>query len=294
MPVRKILSHTSDSCTNGKLITLAIPSFSTIHQLFLEFTNAGAPATLADIISSISNVSLIMNGEEYVNASPADLAKCYEMLGAQVGLSTPVNVLPLLIPQLMYKLPAAEDSFAIGCDGFTYQNGQYQPLTNIQIQIRCGATVSNVSDVKAYSERTEKPFGQNITAITCKLLSYAQSFTTTGISEVDTLPRDSNMGRLFTLAIPDATGVISSGEALVNNQPVVQNVSIATNNLLVGQRGFAPVSGVYNYSFTDGGTNDVLSMQGVTDMRFKTTFTTAPTTGYTLLDATVRSVRPVA
>lgn len=292
MPVRKILSHTSDSVSAGKLITLSIPSFSTITQMFLEFTNAGAPATLADIQSSISNISLIMNGEEYLNASPSDLSVAYEVLGPQVGLAQPVNVLPLLLAQLLYKLPSAEDSFAIGCDGFSFINGQYQPLTNIQIQIRCGATITNVTDVKALTERIDLGTGANITAITHKLLSYAQSFTTTGVSEVDTLPRDSNMGRLFTLAIPDATGVISSGEALVNNQPVYQTVSKATDDMLVSERGFAPVSGVYNYLFTDGGTNDVLSMKGVTDMRFKTTFTTAPTTGYTLLDSTVRSVRP--
>lgn len=290
MAVRKMLSHTSDSVSAGKLITLSIPSFSTITQMFLEFTNNGAPCTLANIESSIANISLLMNGEEYLNISPADLSTVYEMLGNQVGTSAPVNVLPLLVNPILYKLPQAEDSFAIGCDGFTKSNGVYQPLTNIQIQIRCGATITAVTDVKAYTERVDKGTGNNLTTLTTKLLSYAQSFTTTGTSEVDTLPRDSNMGRLFTLAIPDATGVISSGEALVNNQPVMQNVTIGANDMLVAQRGYSPVAGVFNYSFTDGGTSDVLSMQGVTDMRFKTTFSTAPTTGYTLVDATARSV----
>lgn len=290
MAVRKMLSHTSDSVSAGKLITLSIPSFSTITQMFLEFTNSGAPCTLANIESSIANISLLMNGEEYLNISPADLSTVYEMLGNQVGTSAPVNVLPLLVNPILYKLPQAEDSFAVGCDGFTKANGVYQPLTNIQIQIRCGATITAVTDVKAYTERVDKGTGNNLTTLTTKLLSYAQSFTTTGTSEVDTLPRDSNMGRLFTLAIPDATGVISSGEALVNNQPVMQNVTIGANDMLVAQRGYSPVAGVFNYSFTDGGTSDVLSMQGVTDMRFKTTFTTAPTTGYTLVDATARAV----
>lgn len=290
MAVRKMLSHTSDSVSAGKLITLSIPSFSTINQMFLEFTNSGAPCTLANIVSSISNISLLMNGEEYLNISPANLTKVYQSLGPQVGTSTPVNVLPLLVNPLIYKLPQAEDSFAIGCDGFSKVNGVYQPLTNIQIQIRCGATITAVTDVKAYTERVDKGAGANLTALTTKLLSYAQSFTTTGTSEVDTLPRDANMGRLFTLAIPDATGVISTGEALVNNQPVIQNCTAGANDMLVAERGFSPVTGVFNYSFTDGGTSDVLSMQGVTDMRFKTSFSTAPTTGYTLVDATARSV----
>lgn len=290
MAVRKMLSHTSDSVTAGKLITLPIPSFSTITQMFLEFTNSGEASTLENIESSIANISLLMNGEEYLNISPANLSKVYASLGPQVGTSKPVNVFPLLVAPLIYKLPSAEDSFAIGCDGFTKVSGAYQPLTNIQIQIRCAASVAGVTDVKAYTERVDKGQGVNITKLTTKVLSYAQSFSTVGTSEVDTLPRDSNMGRLFTLAIPDSGGIIESGEALVNNQPVIQNVTKAANDMLIAERGFGPVESVFNYSFTDGGTNDVLSMVGVTDMRFKTTFSKANTTGYTLVDATARSV----
>ena len=78
------------------------------------------------------------------------------------------------------------------------------------------------------------------------------------------------------------------GECVVNTMPVYQKSRSACNNMLIAQRGFAPVSGVYNYGFSDGGTNDALSMKGVTDMRFKTTFSTANTAGYTLVDVTMR------
>ena len=39
MAVRKLLSHMSDTVSAGKLITLNLPAFSTINQIFLEFTN---------------------------------------------------------------------------------------------------------------------------------------------------------------------------------------------------------------------------------------------------------------
>lgn len=285
MATRKLLKHASDTVSTGKLVTLNVPAFDTICQLACTFTNSGAAATLANISSSVQSITVLINGEQVVNVSADHLAKVWASLGPQVGMAALVNCLPLFLPHLLYKDPAAEGAFDLGCEKYT----QNTPVTNIQIQIQFG-TVTGITDVQAYSERVNKGSGNNITKAVAKLLSYFQGFTTTGTSEVDTLPRDSNMGRLFTLAIPDATGVISTGEALVNNDPVYQQADLATDNLLVAQRGFAPVSGVFNYSFTDGGIMDLLSMQGVTDMRFKTTFSTANTAGYTLIDATVRTV----
>lgn len=285
MATRKVLKHASDTVSTGKLVTLNIPAFDTIYQMGLTFTNSGAASTLANIISSVSSITVLVNGEQIVNLSADALSKVWASLGPQVGLAALVNSLPLMLPQLLYKLPAAEDTFAIGCERYA----QNTPVSNIQIQVQFG-TVTGITDVQAYTERANRGSGANVTVAICKLLSYFQGFTTTGTSEVDTLPRDSNMGRLFTLAIPDATGVIASGESLVNNDPVIQNVDKATDDMIIAERGFAPVSGVYNYSFTDGGTMDLLSMQGVTDMRFKTTFSTACTAGYTLIDATVRTV----
>ena len=285
MATRRILKHASDSVSSNKLVTLNIPSFETICQMGITFTNSGAAATLANIKSSVSNITVLINGEQIVNLSASALEAVWKALGTQVGTSTLVNSLPLMLPQLLYKLPEAEGAFDLGCEKF-FQN---TPITNIQIQIQFG-TVTSITDVQAYTERVNKGTGKNVTVAVAKLLSYFQGFTTTGTSEVDTLPRDSNMGRLFTLAIPDATGVISSGEALVNNDPVIQNADKATNDMFVAERGFGPVSGIYNYSFTDGGTADLLSMLGVTDFRVKTTFSTANTAGYTLIDATVRTV----
>lgn len=286
MATRKLLKHASDTVSSGKLVTFNIPAFDTICQMGLTFTNSGAPATLANIISSVSKITVLINGEQTFNASADHLNKVWQSLGTQVGGTTLVNSLPLMLGHLLYKLPEAEDAIGdIGCDRYV----QNQPVTNIQIQIQFG-TVTSIDHVQAYTERVNKGTGRNVTSAVVKLLSYYQGFATTGTSEVDTLPRDSNMGRLFTLACPDATGVISTGEALVNNDPVIQEADMATDNLLVLQRGFAQPSGCFVYSFTDGGIADLLSMQGVTDMRFKTSFSTANTAGYTLVDCTVRSV----
>lgn len=283
MATRKVLKHASDTISAGKLVTLNVPVFDTITQIGLTFTNSGAAATLANIISGVSTITILVNGEQILNASADSLSKAWASLGPQVGLSALVNSFPLLIAPLIYKLPAAEDTFAIGCERWAQGN----KVDNIQVQVQFAGSVTGLTDVQCYTERVNKGTGQNVTVAICKLLSYPQSTSSTGIDEVSNLPKDSNMGRLFTLAIP-STAVISGGECLVNNNPVIQDCDLATDDMIVAERGFSPVSGVFNYSFSDGGTMDLLSMQGVDDMRFRTNLSTAG--NYVLLDATVRTV----
>lgn len=282
MATRKLLKHASDTVATGKLVTFNIPAFDTICQMGLTFTNSGAPATLANIVSSVSKITILINGEQTLNVSASDLSAIWTSLGTQVAGSL-VNSLPLMLGHLLYKLPEAEDAIGdIGCEKYS----QNQPVTNIQIQVQFG-TVTGITDVQAYTERVNKGTGRNVTSAIVKLLTYTQTGGL-GQNEVDTLPRDSVMGHLFVLASAVGSTVISAGECLVNNDPVIQDADLATNAMLVAQRGYAQPSGCFLYSFTDGGMQDLLSMAGVTDFRLKTTLTTAGS--YNLVDCTVRAV----
>lgn len=288
MATRRVLKHESDTISAGKLVTFSVPVFDTITQMGLTFTNNGAAATLANIVAGVSTITILINGEQILNVSADSLSKVWQFLGPQVGMNSLVNSLPLLVAPLIYKLPAAEDTFAIGCDRWTQGN----KVSNIQVQVQFGASATGLTDVQLYTERVNKGanaqgLSQNVTVAICKLLSYQQSTSATGDDEVSNLPKDSNMGRLFTAAIP-GTAVIAKGECLVNNNPVIQDLDMATNNMILAERGYAPVAGMFMYLFSDGGTQDLLSLQGVDDMRFKTNLSTAGT--YTLVDATVRTV----
>lgn len=283
MATKRLLRHASDTISASKLVTFNCPAFDTITQLFLTFENSGAAATLANILAGVAKITILVNGEQILNASATDLNKVWQMLGTQVGNGTQTNSLPLFLGNLLYKLPESESLFDLGCDKYT----QNTPVTNIQVQIQFGSSVTGLTDVSLYSERVAKGLGQNTTKAICKLLTYAQTGSV-GTNEVDTLPRDSAMGRLFTLAV-QGTAVISVGEALVNNDPVVQNADLNTNGALLLQRGFVQPSGTFAYCFSDGGmVNSLLSMEGVTDFRLKTTLTTGGS--YDLVDCTVRVV----
>ena len=232
MATRRVLKHASDTIAASKLCTFQVPVFDTINQIFLTFTNSGAAATLANIVAGVSNITILIDGEQILNASADSLSKAWQFLGPQVGASTLANSFPLLIAPLIYKLPAAEDAFAIGCDRWTQGN----KISNIQVQVQFASSVTGLTDVDLYTERVNRGTGNNITAAVCKLLSYPQSTSSTGVDDVPNLPKDSNMGRLFTLAIP-STAVITGGEVLVNNDPVIQNCDMATNNAVLAERG---------------------------------------------------------
>lgn len=286
----KCLVHASDTVSANKLVTFNVPSFETVLGLNLNFTNSGAAATLANIKSSITNIQVLCNGEQIINVSPTDLDNVWTSLGTEVSGSL-TNVLPLMICHLCYKNPEYERIFAIGCEGYDKDgNGKYNKLTNLQVKVQCGGTVTGITDVEVQSERIDYGTGNNVTQAIAKLLTYTQSFASTGLSTVDTLPRDTNEGYLFVHA-NNGGGVISSGECLINNVPVVQPISKNSMDLIVQKRGFGAVSSVFNYCFVDGDRSNLLSMVGVTDLRFKTTFTTAPTSGlYNLVAASVRVV----
>ena len=49
--LKKVLVHENKAITAGAILTYNIPSFDTIDDIVLEFTNSGAPATLANIRS---------------------------------------------------------------------------------------------------------------------------------------------------------------------------------------------------------------------------------------------------
>lgn len=288
MTVKRLLQHASDSISASKLVTLVCPSYQTISQLFLSFYNSGASATQANIKAGVSKITVLVNGEQILNISASDLYDCYAMLGQEVYANA-TNSMPLLLGGLLMKLPETEALITdIGCDKWTDTK-----VTNIQVQIQFTATPTGLTDVQLFSERIDKGYDKagnslNVTQAICKLLTYSQTAGATGFHEVDSLPRDAKCGRLFSL-LTQGTAVFSTGEALVNSEPVIQQADLATINAMICARGYAQPSGTLAYLFADGGTqNSLLSMEGVTDFRLRTGISTAGT--YNVCDCTVRAV----
>lgn len=274
--LKKVLVHENKAITAGAILTFNIPSFDTIDDILLEFTNSGAAATLANIKSGIGKVAVNINGEQVINVPFTRLCDVYSSLGVEVTQNL-VNCLGLNIGRYLFKDPNNEDYFAWGC----------ADIQTIQVQIYCNGTVTGLTDVQVSTVRrsTNSALGSYI-----KIIDYPQTMASTGTSTVDTLPRDSNEAYLEILA-HNGGGVISMGECVVNGNSVYDPISQSLNNYVVDARGLSHVSGCFNYSFSDGSIKGCLPMQGVTELRLKTQFTTAPTGGtYDLVAVSIRNV----
>ena len=277
--IKKVLIHENKSLTANTILTFNVPSFDTIDDIFLEFSNSGAAATTANIKSSVGKIALNINGEQVINTTATRLFDFYSMLGNEVQQSSrPANVINLNVGRLLFLLPENEDYFAWGCSN----------INTIQVQVYCNGTVTGVTDCNLITER--RPIQSQLGAYV-KLISYPQSMSAAGISTVDTLPRDSNEAYLAVLASQETGGAIASGECVVNGVNIYDNISAAVNAMIVSERDYAPVSGYFNYLFADRSRRGFLPMMGVTELRLKTNFSAAPTAGvYDLLACTIKNV----
>lgn len=274
--VKRIFQHDTKPISKGAVLTFNIPSFEVIDDIVLEFLNSGAAATKANILSSIGKVALAINGEQIVNCPISCLYNVYASLGQEVTQDID-NVIGLNIGRYLFKDPVTEDYFAYGC----------ADVQTIQLQVYCGATITNVTDLSISTIR--RNFQSNLGSY-IKIINYPQNMNSTGISSVDTLPRDANEAYLSIMAHANG-GTISQGECVVNGNNIYDPMSQAENDYICSARGLAPVSGVFNYSFSDGSIKSILPMQGVTELRLKTTFSAAPTSGsYDLLAVSIRNV----
>lgn len=276
--VKRIFQHDSKPVSNGAVLTFTIPSFEVIDDIVLEFLNSGAAAAKANILTSINKVALAINGEQVINCKMSQLYDVYTSLGQEVTQNIN-NVIGLNIGRYLFKDPVTEDYFAYGCAN----------IQTIQLQVYCAATVTDVTDLSISTIR--RNFKANLGSY-IKIINYPQNMNSTGISSVDTLPRDANEAYLSIMANAGG-GTISQGECVVNGNNIYDPMTAAENDYIVSARGLAPVSGTFNYSFSDGSIKSILPMQGVTELRLKTTFSKAPTSGsYDLLACQSVMYRP--
>lgn len=277
--IKKVLIHETKNLANSTILTFNVPSFDTIDDIYLAFHNSGAAATKENITSSIGKIALNINGEQVINTTATRLYDFYSSLGNEVNQDgRPANVLNLNIGRLMFLQPENEDYFAWGCSN----------INTIQVQVYCNNTVTSVTDCQLVTER--RPISTTLGAY-IKLISYPQAMSAAGISTVDTLPRDSNEAYLSVMAAAETGGVISAGECVINGVNIYDSIGMDVNNMVVAARDYAPVSGYFNYLFADRSRRGFLPMQGVTELRLKTTFTTAPTAGvYDLLACTIKNI----
>ena len=276
-PIRNF--EESKPITAGAMTPFNVNCYDTIRDLVVEFVNNGAPATLANCLSSINRVVVLINGMNAVDVKLSQIVDLFTFLGTRVNQTTLTNVFSLNIGRLLYAAGLLRDEFAWRC-GKLGTTDPTKKISSLVVQIYAGATVTNITDVNLYSIRKNVEADWNDTYV--QFNNNVQSFAAVGQSQVNTLPKNAN--DLFLLAIAyNGGGVIESGETLINNVNVARNISIATSNAMNNLDGYGVISGAYVHNYTDGMANSGLLVNDVTsELSVRTTFSTAPSTSYDL------------
>ena len=275
-PIRNF--EESKPVTAGAMTPFNVNSYNVIRDLQIEFTNSGAAATLANCLSSIERIVVLINGVNVVDCSLQEIVDLHTFLGSRIQQSTLVNVFSLNMGRLLYAAGVMRDEFDWRC-GKSGETDPSKKISSLVVQVYAGGTVTGITDVNLYSLRKNVEADWNDTYV--QFNNNVQSFSATGQSQVNTLPKNANDLFLAAIAYNGTTGVISTGETLVNNVNVARNISMAVNNALNMLDGYGVISGAFVHNYTDGTANSGLLVRDVTsELSVRTTFTTAPTSSY--------------
>ena len=144
-PVRNF--EESKPITAGAMTPFNVNCYDVIRDLVIEFTDSGSPATLANCLSSIDRVVVLINGMNAVDVKLSQIVDLFTFLGTRVNQTTLTNVFSLNIGRLLYNAGLVRDEFAWRCGKL----GTVDPtkkISSLVVQIYAGATVTNITDVK--------------------------------------------------------------------------------------------------------------------------------------------------
>lgn len=273
----------SKPVTASVMTPFNVNCYDVIQDLILEFTNSGAAATKANCLSSISRVVLLINGMNALDVSLSQLNDLFTLVstGNRAATDTTDPCFSLNIGRMLYIAGFVRDEFAWRCG----KKGEVDPtkkISSLVVQVYAGGTVTGITDVNLYSLRKNVEAEWNDTYV--QFNNNVISYTAAGQSQVNTLPKNANDLFLCGIAYNGSTGVISSGETLVNNTNVSRNISTATRDYFNHLAGYGTKpTGSYVHMWCDGTANSGLFVSDVTsELSVRTTFTTAPTSSYDL------------
>lgn len=261
----------------ASMIPFNVNCYDVIRDLILEFKNGNDAATLANCLSSVKRVVVMINGMNAVDVKLSQIVDLYKYLGTRVQQTTLTNVFSLNMGKLLYDFGLVRDEFAWRC-GKLGNADPSKKISSLVVQIYMEATVTDITDVNLYSIRKNVEADWNDSYI--QFNNNTISFAATGQSQVNTLPKNAN--DLFLAAIAyNGGGTIASGETLVNNVNVTRSISTEVNNAMNQLDGYGVIDGAFVHNYCDGMANSGLFVNDITsELSVRTTFAKAPTSSY--------------
>lgn len=249
--------------------TARIPTTGTHFGLILNCLQAGGTAqTIANMKTAITNIVIRHNGEQIMEGTSTlflDLQKYYN--DAYVGGAANVaGVLPIPFAPNHFLNFEERRLFAVG-------TADIQTMT---VDISLG-TLTTLSSIEVYSEISPEiaPRNQHI-----RIKKYPQSYATTGVQEIPTLPLEGPSVGYKALHIENGTnpGVIADATLKVGNYAIHDQIKAAVNTVILNLCRRTPQSAYYHLDLgKNNAITSFLPMAGIQDFRLLINWTTTPT-----------------
>lgn len=249
--------------------TARIPTTGTHFGLLLNCLQSGGTAqTIANMKTAITNIIVRHNGEQIMEGSSTfflDLQKYYN--DAYTGGAANVNgVLPIPFAPNHFLNFEERRLFAVG-------TADIQTMT---IDIVLG-TLTTLSSIEVYSEISPEVQNRNQHI---RIKKYPQSYATTGVQEIPTLPLEGPSVGYKCLHIENGTnpGVIADATLKIGNYAIHDQIKAAVNTVISNLCRRTPQTAYYHLDLgKNNAITSFLPMAGVQDFRLLINWTTTPT-----------------
>jgi hypothetical protein len=253
---------------SGALATLVIPPQGRFYKLVFRFlTAAGAEVTQAQLEAEVTDFRLRINGDLLYDVKTAELNMLQNYYGSGFGAGVVAGVMVVNLDRSNLNLPGERSQYAIGTMG----------VNSIECQFVC-ATLTNVASIECYASLTAEvaPVGSHQ-----RILSFPQTFATTGDHEVSTLPTTPGTAYL-NLHIALGSGTLLKTTAIADNTDLFQETPASVLRVLANDSGRTPQTGYRHLPFDKE--NELLGFlpmakgdgTSVKDLRIRNNWSVAP------------------
>jgi hypothetical protein len=215
--------------------TMVIPATGCFYESRFNFLQSGGTAVaVANMKSEVSNITLRVDGDLVLDATPTFLLDRQKFYGDAIGEDNVAGVIPIEYAKKNIRLPGERSQLALGTQG----------VNQIVAEFRLG-TLSQLNKIEHYLDQTveQRPAGPHL-----RINKFPQNFPTTGTQEIVTLPKEPGTG-VYGVHIEDATGTIDSVTVIVDGNEILDEVPAAVQQSRLERYGRNPQTGYYHIDF---------------------------------------------
>jgi len=245
----------------GAVATGEVPTNGIHHTTFLRcLTAAGVPLTRAQIIADIGNIVVRINGEQIIEATATMLLDLQKYYGDALGAGNVDGIIPIPWAQPHLATDAERSVFAIGMDGVD--------------QFAIDVSVTGVVQLSSIEVLSEVEPGSRVMGQHVRITKFPQSFATTGLQEISSLPKEPRTA-YKALHIEAGAGTFDKVTIKLGGNNIFEDIDPELNQVLLEKMKRTPQTGYFHADFARS--NDLagfLAMANVQDFRQQITWIT--------------------